>query len=202
MKTYEITFITKNELEKPLVKNEIENFGGKITGESKLGQKAFVYPILKEKSGFYTTYTFEMDPEKMQELNRKLTMTEEILRHLIIFIQPSREKAEAQAKMAPAAIEVKPEVALEVAPEQEIEIAPETEIVEVEEPETKVKTEAEEKVEEPKKAVKKEKIEEAPVAEEKPKAKKMAKTKPEVEPVKEEERLEALDKKLEELLKD
>lgn len=224
-KTYEITFITKEpfdsaqgkELKDSLVKKDIESFGGKILSENKLGQKTFTYPIQKEKGGFYTAYIFEIEADKVQELNRKLTMKEEILRHLIIVFSPSQKGLVTKPTKA---IEIKPAETLAVIEEKPTEIMaepfdkaqdkPVKEIV-VEKPEV-----IEEKVEETKKEIekpaKKEKIQKEVKAEEKEKKveevkeekpKKEAKpTKPDVEPVDEEERLEALDKKLEELLKE
>ena len=222
MKIYEITFITREEAKDSHVKDDIESLGGKILSVSNLGQKTFVYPIKKEKSGFYTTYIFEIEAEKLQDFNRKLALEEEIVRHLIVAISPTQE---ITARSKTVDLEVKPETAIDeaqdkelmVEPEKAIEIKPEQEIVEVTEetPETKEETKKEE-VKKPTKKIAKEtktkevkedkpKEEKAPVAkEEKPKTKKKAAEEEKTaEPVNdEEERLEALDKKLEELLKE
>ena len=212
MKIYEITFITREEPKDSSVKADIEALGGRILSISNMGQKTFVYPIGKDKSGFYSTYLFEIEPEKLQDFNRKLALEEEILRHLIIAIRPSEEAIVTGAEKM-AALEVKPveslpekteteiiaepELALEIEPEKSIEIASETEIV---------AEEAEEKIEEPKKTAKaetkktEEKVEK-PAKKEKSKET-VKETKPDVPAEDEEERLEALDKKLEELLKE
>lgn len=80
---YEITFIAKNE-ENSSVKKTIGNLNGKIISESSLGRKRFAYPIKKEDSGYYTTYIFEIDPDKMIELNKELQLKEDVLRYLIL----------------------------------------------------------------------------------------------------------------------
>ena len=206
MKTYEITFITKEE-PKEIVKKEIEAFDGKILSISSLGLKTFVYPIEKEKAGVYSTYLFEMAAEKLQDFNRKLSQDEEVLRHLIIALRPSEQIAKEPTTIKEMEIAAEPEaemaeltkelaevpaetMAIEIEPEKAIEL-PETEIETIETPIEITKVKAEKPVVVKEKAVKKV-IKKAEI---KP-------TKPEVEPVDEEERLEALDKKFEELLKD
>src|SRR3990167_6595197 len=99
MNKYEITIITKEPLDTALepssraevqgkdekeapVKKEIETLGGKVLGVNSLGQKQFVYPIKKETAGFYTVINFEIEPTKVLELNQKLGLKTEILRHL------------------------------------------------------------------------------------------------------------------------
>jgi ribosomal protein S6 len=221
MKTYEITFITLEEPKDSSVKKDIETVGGKILKISSMGQKTFVYPIGKEKAGFYTTYLFEMEPEKLQDFNRKLAMEEEIVRHLIVSMKPSEIMAENSLEEKVTSLEEKPETKLMIEPEMALEIEPinaiqsEPEkaiIEEAAQTETPVETVAEtieaEKVEEKeekpakktaKKTVKTE--EKAEAKEEKPK--KATKEVKKEEPINdEEERLEALDKKLEELLKE
>lgn len=227
MKNYEITFITKEE-PKDSAKNILETFGGKILKTSSMGQKTFVYPIEKEKSGFYTTYLFSMEAEKVQDFNRKLTLDEEILRHLIVVIKPSQEMdgltkkidtvdAKESADVIAEEIIKEPVTAIEIEPEMEIEVKPEEEIVVIEEPKEEIAPKKPfDATQDREKSIKIEPVKKAePKVEakiEKPKAKKTEPVekpvkpakplRPEVEPVDEDERLEALDKKLEELLKD
>jgi small subunit ribosomal protein S6 len=188
MKTYEITFITKEDLKEKPVKQILENAGGRILSTSSLGQKSFTYPIKKEKAGFYTTVGFEIDPEKVTDLNKKLSMEEEILRFLIVSIKPTAKLAELPAKeLATTEIIEEPVKDIVAEPVTEAEVEEETE--EVQEP--------------AKEEVKKEKTKKAV----KPKAEKPKKVSKAVEeltetPETEEERMEELDKKLEELLKD
>lgn len=185
MKIYEITYITKEEPQ-GLASKSIQALGGNVLKESSLGSRQFAYPIKKENRGFYTTVYFEIDPEKLAELNRKLTLNEEILRHLIV--TAINFNAEVNEVKAPV-LEAETEIAEETAPKDELEetVSEEPKVEEaVEEP----VTEKEEK----------EEVKEKPQAKAKP-AKKAPKKAAE-EPVDEKERLEALDKKLDELLKD
>lgn len=173
---YEITFITPEETD-PAAKKTIEALGGKITANSSLGRRKFAYPIRKKQAGFYTTYIFDLDRGKIEELNKKLLLEEEILRYLII------QKITRKIKEKPARL-LKEEIS---------RIAP------VEKVEEKI---VKEKVEKPPKA-KKEVVEKPmriPVIKPKPpKAVKPAKREIEIT---EEERLKALEEKLSELLKE
>jgi len=193
MKQYEITFITKeDEKEKPAspaggpVKAEIEALGGKILNVSSIGQKNFTYPIKKEKSGIYTTVVFEMDPQKLMDLNKKIGLKEDILRHLIILYKA----AKVGVPKVPKILKVpKPEKTLPKEPEKLPEPAKELPKPEVKKPEK-----IEEKKEAPKKV-------EKPVEVAKPKVSPAAEE-IEKETVGEEERMKELDKKLDELLKE
>jgi small subunit ribosomal protein S6 len=201
MHKYEITIITKEDLKEDVVKKEIESLGGKIIKSDALGQKQLAFPIKKETAGYYTAVIFEMEPEKLLDLNRKLSLKNEIIRHLIIISRVDRIAAQEQARpekketeeVAEAAVEAPEEkVAEEPVVEEKpakpakkpvaIEKAPEAEIVEV----------PTEKPKEVKKPARKASGKSAKDAEADAKE-------PEVST---EERLKALDQKLDELLKE
>jgi len=229
MKTYEVTYITKEDLNSPTGENPVEaaikSLEGNILNVSALGQKQFAYPINKENRGFYTTIVFGMEAEKLNDLNRKLNLDEDVLRFLILGFEGNIENLTSNTTKTAVKKESKPveevaknEVVEEKATEEEItkeetpdsgsEPTKETETAETaKEPE--VKEETAEKVEEEKPEVieepKEEKLEKTETAkpEEEKAVKKVKPKKPAVEePVDEEERLKALDKKLDELLKD
>lgn len=197
MNKYEITLLTTEDLKEAPVKKEIEGLGGKVLTTSVLGERQLAYPIKKQTTGIYTTVVFEMEGEKVLELNKKLVMKTEILRQLII-----AHKAVQAAKPA------KPKETL--APETEITVPAETEIIP-----TPVETPEPEKT--PAKAVKvapekeaKKSPDETPEKPAKPAKKTLPKTEIKSQKVQEEmqkelsadDRLKALDKKLDELLKD
>lgn len=170
MKIYEITFITKEDLKDKPLKEDLEKLGGKILSISGIGEKNFTYPIKKETKGFYTTISFEIEPEKLIDLNQKLSLHDDILRHLIII----GKTAQVEMPKLPK-------------PAKEIE-APKVEKKEIKEVE-EIKGKPEKKV--AKKVIKKEE----------PKVSAKV-TEIEKDTETEEDRLKALDKKLDELLKD
>ncbi|MCL5406927.1 MAG: 30S ribosomal protein S6 [Patescibacteria group bacterium] len=172
-KQYEITFLTKEDLKEKPVSKEIEALDGKIISTSTLGQKQLSYKIQKEKEAYFTTVVLEIDPEKIIELNRKLNLKDEILRHLIVIFK-KKETSTKITKKEELPTEEKPK------PEEEKKITEIEKEVETEKAKKEIKTPK--KVQIP--AVKPKKVE-----------------KPEIE-LGEEERLKALDEKLDELLKE
>lgn len=210
MKNYEITFITTEDLKEKAVENTIEKFGGKILKTESLGEKQFAYKIEKKTKGFYTSAIFELEPEKVAELNKALTLDEEIIRFLLIsaersdFVAPERYHKETALEKPKTELEIEPPLAMQ---KESMEIKKET----VEPPLSMQKDAAvnyKEEVKKEKKVVKP-KIKE--VAEKKPavvnQEQKEIKKDKQVEEITsqeatEEERLAALDKKLDEILKD
>ena len=92
---YELLYIVPSPLtEKDLpivsekVKIFVEKLGGKILKEENLGNKKLAYQIKQNFRGFYVLVNFEMETEKIKELNNKLKLMPEILRHMITIFIP------------------------------------------------------------------------------------------------------------------
>ena len=105
----------------PEVHDLIEKNGGKVRDERTWGKRQLVHPIRKQTHGSFTTIQFELDPEKIMELNRRLLLSDQVLRHLILAspafkavatstkiaeraekpIEEAREKMQPAAKTAP-----------------------------------------------------------------------------------------------------
>jgi len=188
---YDITFIAKEEKD-PTIKKTILELGGKIISEDFFGRKKLSYKINKEDAGFYTTYVFELDPDKLIEISKKLKLNTDIIRYLIItkkkiMVRKVKEIKKIETgkkdviKEVPTSIDSvsQPEP---VSPSQGGSVGKEKveeSKVEVKEPEKQMKTETK-----------------------KPFIKPIKKTEIKVEKVDEEERLKKLEEKLNELLKD
>lgn len=91
MKKYEIMFIVKatnesDEIKKvaEATKNIITENKGKVVEFNELGEKKLAYAIKKEISGYYYVMVVEADNNAISEFNRKASINENILRHLII----------------------------------------------------------------------------------------------------------------------
>lgn len=195
MKIYEITLITKEDIGEKSIKNVLTALDGKILSTSSIGEKQFAYKINKEDRGFYTTVLFEIDPDKVSELNKKLSLTEEIIRFLIVAKKPA-QLLEPEEKMLPEIKKI--EEPKEIEQPKEIE-APEVieAPVKVEAPKEEIKEAKDKPKETKKKAVEKVKLE-------KPAKTKVSTKVTEIEKdtESEEDRLKALDEKLDELLKE
>lgn len=90
MRKYEIVFIVKS-LEEEATNNVIEKFekliaanGGKIDKEDRWGKKRLAYEIKKETEGFYVIFYVTCEPACVDECDRVMKITDEILKHMIV----------------------------------------------------------------------------------------------------------------------
>jgi small subunit ribosomal protein S6 len=92
---YEIMFIVRPDLESSAVKEVASNFEkvltdkkAKILLSKELGQKELAYEIKKYKSGYYYLIQAEAhDSKAINEFKRLATLSEDILRHMIIKLE-------------------------------------------------------------------------------------------------------------------
>ncbi len=91
MKKYEVMFIVKSANESDEIKATAETMkttvsenSGKVVEFQELGEKKLAYPIKKEISGYYYVMKIDAKNETITELDRKASLNENILRHLII----------------------------------------------------------------------------------------------------------------------
>ncbi len=204
---YEITFITKEAPKSPggdsgsrpegvgkkdSIKTTIESLGGKIIKEEFLGRRKFAYPIKKLNAGFYETVYFEIEPNSLSSLEKKLSQNQDIVRFLLIKSEYSSKKTyNNQTEKIKEEIE-KPKATVEKTKVEEDKKTKKTKIKTIEKkPITKSvkpnKTKTEKKEIENKiiKPLKEKKI-----------------TTAKKEPVSEQDRLKKLEARLDELLKD
>ena len=69
------------------LKKDIEDGGGKLLETVDMGKRLFTFPIQKQKEGFYTVFTFEMEGAGAKALETKVHLEEIVLRHLIIVLE-------------------------------------------------------------------------------------------------------------------
>lgn len=70
----------------------IAKAGGKISLEDSLGKKKLAYPIKGNHQGYYLIYQFDLEKDKLKELDRELKLTNELLRHIITISNPQKGK--------------------------------------------------------------------------------------------------------------
>ena len=90
MRKYEVVFIVKS-LEEEATNAVIEKFekliaanGGKIDKEDRWGKKRLAYEIKKESEGFYVIFYVTCEPACVEDCDRVMKITEEILKHMIV----------------------------------------------------------------------------------------------------------------------
>ena len=90
MNHYEIMFVIAAALEdekKAAVVETVEgiiNDGGEVLNVNKIGMKRLAYPILKKNEGYYVLIDFNAPTDLPKELDRRLKISEDVIRHLII----------------------------------------------------------------------------------------------------------------------
>lgn len=91
MTNYEIMFIVKTTIESEKQKKTIDAMKkiitdgkGKIVEAKEMGEKKLAYPIKKELNGYYYVLKVEATKEVVSEFDRRASIDETILRHLII----------------------------------------------------------------------------------------------------------------------
>ncbi len=90
MRKYEVVFIIRP-LEEEATNAVIEKFskliaanGGTIDKEDRWGRRRLAYDIKKESEGFYVIFYVTCEPDCVNECDRVLKITDEILKHMIV----------------------------------------------------------------------------------------------------------------------
>lgn len=61
---------------------------GKILLTDRWGRRRLAYEIQHRQYGYYTLFTFEIDPREINDMNRTLRLNSIVLRHLILVLEP------------------------------------------------------------------------------------------------------------------
>ena len=67
-----------------LIRRPVEGEGGELQETDHWGRRKLAYPIQRYQEGNYVLTQLNMDPQKTDELERGLQISEEVLRHLLI----------------------------------------------------------------------------------------------------------------------
>ena len=89
MRLYELNVILAAELEDHKVAIEevaevVRGLGAEVEKIDLWGKKRFAYPIKKQQEGFYALITMKMAPDQIRELDRVLSLRQQVLRHLVV----------------------------------------------------------------------------------------------------------------------
>ena len=90
MNRYEIMVIIAAALDDEKKEATIENIkaiisdGGEVLSVDVIGTRRLAYPILKKNEGYYVLINFNAPADLPKELDRRLKISDEVIRHLII----------------------------------------------------------------------------------------------------------------------
>lgn len=90
MTNYELMFIIEPTLEDSAKENVIETVKGIIAEQGEVtktdvwGMKRLAYPIQKKNEGYYVVVDFKASSELPKELDRRLKISDNVIRHMIV----------------------------------------------------------------------------------------------------------------------
>lgn len=91
MKNYELLYIVKPTLDEDArdaaletIKNTITEANGEVGEVNVWGSRRLAYPIQKFRDGVYTLVNFKATVELPKELDRRLKINEDVIRHVIV----------------------------------------------------------------------------------------------------------------------
>lgn len=90
MRKYEIMYIIRPDVETEAVQALTDKFqaiianGGEVTKQDVMGKRRLAYEINKIRDGIYVLVHFNATPAVVNELDRVMKITDEVIRHLIV----------------------------------------------------------------------------------------------------------------------
>lgn len=90
MRNYELLFILDPAMDEAARNQMIETVKGIINADGEVGEadlwgaKKLAYPINKKKDGFYVLIPFKASAELPKELDRRLKISDNCMRHIIV----------------------------------------------------------------------------------------------------------------------
>lgn len=90
MNSYEVLFVIANALDDEKKEATVEivkgiiGDGGEVTRVDVIGTRRLAYPINKKHEGYYVLVEFNAPPELPKELDRRLRISDDVVRHIII----------------------------------------------------------------------------------------------------------------------
>lgn len=91
MRTYEVMTIHRPDLSEEEIANRVDGLssfladrGATISTKDIWGKRRFAYEIKHIHEGYYSVVTFAADPEAIADLDRMLTLSDEVIRHKIV----------------------------------------------------------------------------------------------------------------------
>lgn len=89
MRNYQLTVVltsTLKDADRKKVVDSVKDLlkGAKISKEEDWGEKTLAYKIKRQEKGFYLNYLLETEESLGQDLDKKLTANENVLRHLLV----------------------------------------------------------------------------------------------------------------------
>jgi len=101
MRTYEVIFILRPDLPEAEADALVEQMqqgvagaGGRVTRVDKWGKRPLAYPVARQREGQFVLFEVEGGGEALRELERRLKVSEPVLKFLSVRVDLERKRAE------------------------------------------------------------------------------------------------------------
>ena len=91
MREYEIMLILPSDAEDPVVDGVVDRItgilserGGAVSKVDKWGRRRLAYEIARQTEGYYLIVTFTAEPDAVLELDRVLSLADEVMRFKVV----------------------------------------------------------------------------------------------------------------------
>jgi small subunit ribosomal protein S6 len=91
MREYEVMLILPADADDSVVDGVVERItgvlsqrGGEVTNVDKWGRRRLAYEIARQSEGYYVVATFKSEPDAVLELERVLTLADEVVRFKVV----------------------------------------------------------------------------------------------------------------------
>jgi len=90
MRKYELMMIHRHDIDEPEVRTLVSGVetqigvSGTVASSDFWGKRRFAYQIDHMNEGYYSVVEFQSEPELVDELDRVLSLTDEVVRHKIL----------------------------------------------------------------------------------------------------------------------
>ena len=108
MALYENVFIARQDMSPAQVENladeyvsVMESLGGKVEKREHWGLKTLAYRIKKNRKGHYVLFNFDTNGDAVAELERRMRLSEDVLRHLTVRIETVDERPSVMLQARP-----------------------------------------------------------------------------------------------------
>ena len=108
MALYENVFIARQDMSPAQVENladeyvsVMESLGGKVEKREHWGLKTLAYRIKKNRKGHYVLFNFDTNGDAVAELERRMRLSEDVLRYLTVRIEAVDERPSVMLQARP-----------------------------------------------------------------------------------------------------
>jgi small subunit ribosomal protein S6 len=91
LREYEVMLILPAEADESVVGGAVERItkilserGGEVRNIDRWGRRRFAYPIARQGEGYYVVVRFTSEPDAITEIDRSLTLADEVLRFKVV----------------------------------------------------------------------------------------------------------------------